>query len=85
MVSKKEAIMLNKILSIVLAPYFFVVSFWRSFLISSRYNFVAGYQLGERRSLTGKEFTNADIRNLAARLMQEDQILQEHRQRYGKE
>jgi len=77
--------MLSKVLSFVFSPYFFIVSCWNAFVLSSRYNFKAGVILGERKALTGKEFTNVDIQVLAVRLMEEDQVLSEHRRRHGRE
>lgn len=76
--------MLSKILSYVLAPYAFIVSFWRAFVVSVRYNYLAGHQLGEHRRCAGKVFTGSDIRALATELQAQDEVLAEHRRRYRK-
>lgn len=73
---------INLVLFVVAFVVSLVVQLPLAILEGFYWNFKAGVVLGERRSLTGKEFDQGDIHKLAMEMKAEAAALAEHREKH---
>ena len=77
-----------RIVHLVVGAIWYVLGFIRGFVTEGTasfwWSFRAGMVLGERRSLTGQTYDRQDIYKLARRMRADQQMLREHRRKYGR-